>query len=161
MSNQKNHRLAQSDIEDPERDITRMQPEETTFDMPDVEDIPGQEHIHVPNFKAFHDTTISSDDEEGKGLFEEKILNSDSDVTEEEKELLSRAGESMNSIDEEDRRNLMLDNRDLDGDLLNERNNVSGQDLDVPGATDDDSNEEIGEEDEANNSYSLGGDRKD
>ena len=35
---------------------------------------------------------------------------------------------------------------------------VTGDDLDVPGAEDDDSNEEIGEEDEENNYYSLGGD---
>jgi len=55
----------------------------------------------------------------------------------------------------------MLDNTDLDGDLLNEKDDVSGEDLDVPGASDDDDNEAIGEEDEENNSYSLGGDRKD
>jgi hypothetical protein len=35
---------------------------------------------------------------------------------------------------------------------------VTGEDLDVPGADEDDPNEEIGEEDEENNYYSLGGD---
>ena len=35
---------------------------------------------------------------------------------------------------------------------------ATGDDLDVPGAEDDDANEEIGEEDEENNYYSLGGD---
>ncbi len=35
---------------------------------------------------------------------------------------------------------------------------VTGDDLDVPGAEEDDANEEIGEEDEENNYYSLGGD---
>ena len=35
---------------------------------------------------------------------------------------------------------------------------VTGEDLDVPGADEDDSNEDIGEEDEENNYYSLGGD---
>jgi hypothetical protein len=34
----------------------------------------------------------------------------------------------------------------------------SGQDLDVPGSELDDDKEEIGSEDEENNSYSLGGD---
>lgn len=34
----------------------------------------------------------------------------------------------------------------------------SGQDLDVPGTEDDDAQEEIGSEDEENNSYSIGGD---
>jgi hypothetical protein len=37
-------------------------------------------------------------------------------------------------------------------------NTVTGEDLDVPGADQDDPNEEIGEEDEENNYYSLGGD---
>jgi hypothetical protein len=35
---------------------------------------------------------------------------------------------------------------------------LTGDDLDIPGAEDDDKNEEIGEEDEENNYYSLGGD---
>ncbi|MEO6455267.1 MAG: hypothetical protein ABIN97_14400 [Ginsengibacter sp.] len=35
---------------------------------------------------------------------------------------------------------------------------LSDEDLDVPGAEEDDANEEIGEEDEENNYYSLGGD---
>ena len=35
----------------------------------------------------------------------------------------------------------------------------TGNDLDVPGSEDDDSQEEVGSEDEENNSYSIGGDR--
>jgi hypothetical protein len=35
---------------------------------------------------------------------------------------------------------------------------LTGDDLDIPGAEEDDENEEIGEEDEENNYYSLGGD---
>jgi hypothetical protein len=151
----------QKDIHDQPRDEKYLKNEETTIDMPDVSDIPGQEHIHVPKMKEFHDTTISSDDEEGKGIFDDDAIDPETDVTDEERELLSRTDESMSSIDDEDRRNLMLDNSDLDGDSLNEKNDVSGEDLDVPGANDDDDNEEIGEEDEENNSYSLGGDRKD
>jgi hypothetical protein len=38
---------------------------------------------------------------------------------------------------------------------------VTGDDLDVPGTEDDDADEEIGEEDEENNYYSLGGDAHD
>jgi len=161
MSTQNKHPNSHTDLIDSERDKERMQREEITIDMPDVEDIPGQEHIHVPKMKEFHDTTISSDDEEGKGLFEEDELDTETDVTPEEIELLSRTDESMSSIDDEDRRNLMLDSKDLDGDLLNEKDNISGEDLDVPGSNEDDADEEIGEEDEENNSYSLGGDRKD
>lgn len=41
---------------------------------------------------------------------------------------------------------------------LNESEDVSGNDLDVPGSELDDEQEEIGSEDEENNYYSLGGD---
>ena len=50
-----------------------------------------------------------------------------------------------------------LDNVDEDGDTLNVieiANDNSGEDLDIPGAEDDDENESIGEEDEENNGYS-------
>lgn len=40
------------------------------------------------------------------------------------------------------------------------RSDVSGADLDVPGAENDDAQEAIGSEDEENNHYSLGGDDK-
>ena len=36
----------------------------------------------------------------------------------------------------------------------------AGEDLDVPGTSDDDTDEQIGSEDEENNPYSLGGDAK-
>jgi hypothetical protein len=55
-----------------------------------------------------------------------------------------------------------LDHIDEDGTPLNEgsfKNNVTGADLDVPGAEEDDEDEGIGEEDEENNEYSLGGDK--
>jgi hypothetical protein len=46
-----------------------------------------------------------------------------------------------------------------ENDLHATRNTSSGEDLDVPGAELDNINEEIGEEDEENNYYSLGGER--
>jgi len=55
-----------------------------------------------------------------------------------------------------------LDTTDEDGTPLNERidNTLTpGANLDVPGSEDDDLNESIGEEDEENNYYSLGGDK--
>jgi hypothetical protein len=60
-----------SDLQDSARDQERLQPDETTINLPDVEDIPGQEHIHPPALGELADTTISSDDEEGVGLFEQ------------------------------------------------------------------------------------------
>ncbi|HEX7692116.1 MAG TPA: hypothetical protein VF408_06990 [Sediminibacterium sp.] len=150
-----------TDIQDSQRDQERMQPEEAAINLPDVKDIPGQEHIHVPRMKEFQDTTPSSDDEEGKNVFDDDALDEETDVTDEEKELLRRSAESMSSEDDEARRQVLPDNTDNDGDPLNESVNMSGSDLDVPGSDEDDTDEEIGEEDEENNSYSLGGDRKD
>lgn len=77
------------------------------------------------------------------------------DVTEEEKEALERT-ENMDSQDNENLYRAELDDTDDDGEKLNEAEDFSGDDLDIPGEEDDDANEEIGEEDEENNAYSLG-----
>ena len=58
-----------TDLPDSEKDKAKLEPEETTIDLPDVKDIPGQENIHVPDIREMADTTISSDDEEGVGVF--------------------------------------------------------------------------------------------
>jgi hypothetical protein len=50
------------------------------------------------------------------------------------------------------------------GATVNEKgfeDDLTGDDLDIPGAELDDSNEKIGEEDEENNYFSLGGDNHD
>lgn len=84
--------------------------------------------------------------------------DSENDITPEEISLLE---DSMTNVSENDDIHLKrsaLDNTDEDGDLLNERSmadDISGEDLDVPGAEDDDHLEEIGEEDEENNGYSY------
>lgn len=81
----------------------------------------------------------------------------DSNVSPAERSLLD---DSMNNALTEDNMNLKrseLDNTDNDGELLNEgsmADDISGEDLDVPGSEQDDDDEEIGEEDEENNSYS-------
>jgi len=69
------------------------------------------------------------------------------------------------NMDADGTRNLVgsaLDDTDNDGEPLNEDGSIlrdaSGSDLDVPGSSDDDADELIGEEDEENNYYSLGGD---
>ena len=61
--------------------------------------------------------------------------------------------------DDERLRKTELDETDDDGDELNEGSmatDVSGADLDTSGTDEDDANESIGEEDEENNTYSLG-----
>ena len=61
-----------SDIKDSERDEEKLKQDETTLDLPDVKDIPGQENITVPDLKEMADTTISSDDEEGIGVLNDE-----------------------------------------------------------------------------------------
>lgn len=165
--------------------------------MPDVKDIPGQENVHVPELREMADTTISSDDEEGVGIFGEDdaeyeserlpvgeeidendlIISSDeepeatgepdeddvteesgeddADVTEDEKIALERT-EQMDTQDNENLFESELDDTDEDGERLNEGEDFSGDDLDVPGEEEDDADEAIGEEDEENNAYSSG-----
>jgi hypothetical protein len=81
----------------------------------------------------------------------------DSDITPEEKRMLDESTDYDLSGDDRVLKNAELDNTDNDGEALNEKNSaddISGSDLDIPGAEDDDANEMIGEEDEENNGYS-------
>jgi len=146
------------DLQESRRDKELLKPDEAALDLPEVKDIPGQEHVRpfLPGEMA--DTTISSADEEGNGLLdtdEDIFADQADDVTGTEKELLQRSSESMASKDDEQWREAKLDNTDDNGAPLNEKVNISGSDLDVPGSEEDDANEKIGAEDEENNSYSL------
>lgn len=59
------------DLIDTPEDEKQMEEKEVIFDLPDVEDIPGQENIIPPKMNFFEDTTIASDDEEGTKLFDD------------------------------------------------------------------------------------------
>jgi hypothetical protein len=156
----------QNEINDSEKDQQKLQQDKASLNLPDTRDIPGQEHIHVPPLGELADTTISSDDEEGTGVFEDDmedettiVMGSEDDISGEDKEAL----ESMDNLDvaQEDDAKLMRgvpDNQDAEGDELNEKVNLSGSDLDTAIIDEDDADEEIGEEDEENNPYSLGSD---
>lgn len=88
------------------------------------------------------------DAEVAEGIEEElkPSAQHDSDVTFEDLEALGPENLSMDMGDDEQ---LKHRNRPVD---------FSGKDLDVPGSELDDDKEEVGSEDEENNSYSLGGD---
>lgn len=130
----------------------------------------GSERIGAAEEISEDDLIINEDnaeaelDEEDKDEFEEQddlnitddSADEDSDVTEDEKIALERSATDMDTKDNENLYRSELDNTDLEGEKLNEAEDVSGKDLDVPGAEEDDADEEIGEEDEENNEYSLG-----
>ena len=61
-----------NDLPDSPGDEEKLQAEETYIDLPDVKDIPGQEFVHVPPAGEMADTTIASDDEEGKNVFDKE-----------------------------------------------------------------------------------------
>jgi len=62
-------RTPTTDLRDSEKDQQKLKQDKATLDLPDVKDIPGQEAIHVPELREMADTTASSDDEEGVGIF--------------------------------------------------------------------------------------------
>jgi hypothetical protein len=160
-----------NDLPDSPQDQEKLKPEETFIDLPDVSDIPGQENISAPRLGEMGDTTISSADEEGDEIFDdddedgdvEYIMGTEGDVRGEERRALED-DDYMPTRDENNLRNASMDNTDFQGESLNERgfgDAISGKDLDVPGTSADNRNEEIGEEDEENNEYSLGSDDND
>ena len=156
-----------SSIDSP-NDREKLKFEEEEIELPDVNDIPGQEDFAPAPAGEMADTTISSADEEGEGIFnddpDEDILDEpDSNVSETEREVLAATEHDMPG-DDESLRQAALDHTDEDGTPLNEDSfmtNVTGSDLDVPGANLDNDEENIGEEDEENNEYSLGGEGND
>ena len=161
------------DLQDSQRDKERLQPENATIDMPDVSDIPGQENITVPNLGEISDTTIEGSDEEGDEIWDEDIdtdddalmpADEDSTVLKEEKDTLMRTEMDVPTEDNTNLRSAALDDYDNEGDPLNEASgatDVSGKDLDTTVVMNDDAMEDIGEEDEENNTYRLGGDDSD
>jgi hypothetical protein len=160
------------DIHDSPRDAEKLRPDETTIDLPEVRDIPGQEHIHVAPLGELADTTISSDDEEGAGILDDLDdeddtsirMGTEADITRNDKTMLETADNYHATQDEDQLRKANMDNTDFEGERLNEAgfgDEQTGADLDVPNSETDDANENIGEEDEENNSYSLGSDSND
>ena len=150
--------IMKTDLAESENDKKQLQPDEATLDLPEVKDIPGQEHVRPLLGGELADTTISSSDEEGSGLLdteEERLADRETNVSSVERDLLQRSSESMATGEDEQLNTATLDNTDDEGELLNEKVNRSGTELDVPGSEEDDANEKIGEEDEENNSYSL------
>lgn len=142
--------------------------------LPDINDIPGQEKIAdagVPGEMA--DITIASDDEEGlrdgKDILEEDnvdiVMGTEADVTKEDLAILGDPDQDMDLGEDELVKKEGLDDTDTDGDPLNEAavdESSTGDDLDIPDADDDDPRKDpLGQDDEENNYYSLGGDKND
>jgi len=147
------------------------QDDESYIELPDVKDIPGQENIVSAGIPAeMSDETIASDDEEGiiegKDIFEEDddtkmVMGTDADITADDLTLLGDPDQDQDMNEDELIRKEGLDDTDADGDLLNEatsNEDSTGDDLDIPDADNSEPDSDaMGQGDEENNYYSLGG----
>jgi len=153
-----------NDLPDSREDREKLQAEETFIDLPDVKDIPGQEFVNAPPAGVLGDTTISSADEEGVNVFDRdddedlRRTGDDADVSRNERKTLEQV-DYMPTRDENNLQEATMDNVDFQNEPLNERSfgdERSGQDLDVPGNSDETGTSSIGQGDEENKYYSLG-----
>lgn len=118
-------------------------------------------HLNNPDPAAAETAAPSGlEDEDELGI----VQGTEADVTDEDRELLRAAdrdmdlGEAGSGMDP--RFGSQRDTDDIEP-VDEHLDKVHDADLDVPGEELDDTNENIGEEDEENNYYSLGGDAKD
>lgn len=152
------------DLPDSPEDREKLKAEETVIDLPDVKDIPGQEFVNVPVIGEMADTTISSADEEGEGVFgSDDSVNAapgsaDFDVRPDELEAL-RDTTYMPTRDEDNLRKARMDNVDFQGEQLNEESfgegqMLSGADLDIDTGGEETKTDAMGQGDEENKLYS-------
>lgn len=107
------------------------------------------------------DITPDEIDEDEIDLTNTSIVDTDANVSPRERKNLADAAEKMPTDDENALRRAKLDTTNDEGELLNEGSGLSGSDLDVPGSEADDVEEEIGNADEENNSFSTDNETED
>jgi hypothetical protein len=154
-----------NDLPDSPEDRKKLEQEETTVSIPDVKDIPGQEFVNAPPMGEMADTTVSSADEEGAGIFgdeQEFERGGAGSVSRDERQALERI-DYMPTTDEDNLQRASLDSTDFQGDTLNEKgfgetrgDTVAPDDLDTNITDDESTYNSPSDEDEENDSYSLG-----
>lgn len=113
----------------------------------------GQDHEHI-NEGGMQDAATDDEDLNFKP-------GTEADVSPDEVKALEDAS-YMPTRDEDNLRTARLDNTDLDGDELNEGSfgdSLSDEELDIPESIDETNSTAMGQGDEENKYYSLGGDR--
>ena len=125
------------------------------MDLPEVKDIPGQEHVRPPRLGELGDTTSSSADEEGDDILDDdddELTGPGSNVSRDERKALANIDNREVDTEDEVLNQAALDSTDADGDPLNEESfgeEVSGDDLDLDHDIDNE------EDDEENDDYSI------
>jgi len=132
------HYPSQDDIMNPQSGFTKISADE---------EIANSKNISSRSVKNSSDADDSNqaDSDDDLGI----VAGTDADVTAEDLLILGDPDGDADEGDDEQTGTARVD--DVEGDL--------DEDLDIPGAELDDKEENIGEEDEENNYYSLGGDR--
>lgn len=155
------HSSIPGDLPTSPEDNEKLRTEATSINLPDVKDIPGQEFVNAPVIGEMADTTASSDDEEGTGIFDaenDDLAQGDSNVEPEERQALQDTT-YMPTRDEDRLRRARMDNRDFQGEELNESSfgvaqELDGSDLDIDTGGDETRTTSMGQGDEENKYYS-------
>jgi len=136
--------------------------EEQLATADDTQGLRPKTESSLENKTAFVNTeTPNTTDNNANDADVDIVMGTEADVTEEDLQMLENADQNMDTKDDQYMIEGGLDEFDEDGDPLSETDvpgDVSGESLDIPGSELDDSDENLGEEDEENNYYSLGGD---
>jgi hypothetical protein len=132
----KNKTRQDTDLTDNRHDQQRLQGDQAELELPDLQDIPGQEYQPDSKLAIIPDSTASSDDEEGTTLWGTRGNHAtkediNSSVSREERTLLNRAyhDQEEDSLYED----LSLESQDDDGESVNEKSlnqDHFGEDLD-------------------------------
>lgn len=156
---------AGGDLTDPAKDQEKLKPDTAEVKIPEISDIPGGEKLAAVDAEAA--ASPSSADEEGKGILNHLnkaeddedliVTGNETDISEEEAAMLEMTDSFDATPDNKNLAAARLEGRDEDEVELNVDSfgeDLTGRDLDVDSAGQDDLMEEIGEEDEENNLFS-------
>ena len=163
------HYPAKDDIMNPQNHTERVEAGVENLTHDQLQENGKKKVMPTPQGQTTNDTAELEDEKENKddlGI----VMGTEADVTEEDLMIL---GDKDRDFDMDEDEEIFSDGSasafgateetvgDLDSQDLRSELDRTGDDLDVPGSEDDDADEDLGEEDEENNYYSLGGDRKD
>jgi len=153
-----------NDLTDNQHDQERLRPEESVINLPDVEDIPGQENVTVAPLGEMADTTASSADEEGDRIFNQEEgavplrMGTEGDVNPKERRALDDDYYTP-TRDADNLRNATMGNTDFQGEELNEESfggERSGYNLDIPDSRNDILNPFLRHDENKNEDYQVG-----
>ena len=140
------HYPAKEDILNPENNEGRVDVDVENLSRSNTQDINliNQKSDQPTNDDAIVPSSVGEDEDDDLGI----VAGTDADVTAEDLAILGSRERDMD----------MQEDEEVPSESFQDESDIRGE-LDVPGADGDDDMEIIGEEDEENNYYSLGGDR--